>query len=173
MQDNAIFTRRSVRAYDNTRRATAEQIKDILNAGMHAPTAMGKQPWHFVVATQTETLKGIMQIHPHCGSLLDAGTAIIVCGDIEAQFQIPDGTYYTYDCSAATQNILLRAKQLGLDTCWCGIAPEKARIAEFKKFFNMPSNIEPMALIVLGYGAENPVLDAPRYDTTKVHFEKW
>lgn len=33
---SAIFTRRSVRVYDPSKRATKEQILDILDAAMHA-----------------------------------------------------------------------------------------------------------------------------------------
>ena len=132
---SAIFTRRSVRVYDPSKRATKEQILDILDAAMHAPTAMNKQPWEFVVATDPEVVSGITKIHPYCEFLPDAGSAIIVRGNLKEQFEIPEGGYYQYDCSAAAQNILLRAKELGLDTCWCGIAPEKTRMDAFKKFF--------------------------------------
>ena len=172
-KNSAIFTRRSVRAYDNTRRASREQILDILDAAMHAPTAMGKEPWEFIVADDEKAVADIMKIHPYCESLKDAGTAIIVCGDLDAQFKIPEGGYYQYDCSAATQNLLLRAKELGLDTCWCGIAPEKTRIAGFKKYFDLPENIEPMALVILGYGAETPAPDPQRFKKQKIHFNKW
>ncbi len=170
---SAIFARRSIRAYDPKRRATKEQIEDVLDAAMHAPSAMNKQPWRFVVATDPETVRGISEIHPYCESLADAGAAIIVCGDLDAQFSTPCGGYYEYDCSAAAQNILLRAEEIGLGTCWCGIAPERERMDAFRKFFGMPKNIAPMALIILGYPAESPELEAPRYDKAKVHWQKW
>lgn len=170
---SAIFTRRSVRVYDPSKRATKEQILDILDAAMHAPTAMNKQPWEFVVATDPEVVSGITKIHPYCEFLPDAGSAIIVCGNLKEQFEIPEGGYYQYNCSAAAQNILLRAKELGLDTCWCGIAPEKTRMDAFKKFFKLPAHIEPMALIVLGYGAETPEPDPDRFKKEKIHFQTW
>lgn len=140
---------------------------------MHAPTAMNKQPWEFVVATDPEVVSGITKIHPYCEFLPNAGSAIIVCGNLKEQFEIPEGGYYQYDCSAAAQNILLRAKELGLDTCWCGIAPEKTRMDAFKKFFKLPAHIEPMALIVLGYGAETPEPDPDRFKKEKIHFQTW
>jgi nitroreductase len=171
--DSAIFTRRSIRAYDASKKATKEHIEDLLNAGMHAPSAMNKQPWEFVVATDTDAIASIMKAHPYCESLKDAGTAIIVCGDLDKQFQTQDGGYYAYDCSAVTQNILLRAKELGLGTCWCGIAPEKERIVEMQKALGIPKNVEPMSLIIVGTPAENPILEEPRYDEKKVHWQKW
>lgn len=170
---SAIFTRRSIRAYDSSRRATKEQITDLLDAAMHAPSAMNKQPWEFIAVTDPGRIAGIMKIHPYCESLADAGTAIIVCGDLDAQLKSPDGGYYQFDCSAAAQNILLRAKEIGLDTCWCGIAPEKERISAFAKFFGLPKNIEPMALIIVGYGAETPESDTGRFRREKIHFQTW
>lgn len=124
---------------------------------MHAPSAMNKQPWEFIAVTDPGRIAGIMKIHPYCESLADAGTAI----------------NYQFDCSAAAQNILLRAKEIGLDTCWCGIAPEKERISAFAKFFGLPKNIEPMALIIVGYGAETPESDTGRFRKEKIHFQTW
>ena len=69
---SAIFTRRSIRVYDPSKRATKEQILDILDAAMHAPTAMNKQPWEFVVATDPEVVNAITKIHPYCEFLPDA-----------------------------------------------------------------------------------------------------
>ncbi|PWM29159.1 MAG: nitroreductase family protein [Verrucomicrobia bacterium] len=169
---NAIFTRASVRSYDPSKRADAGQIREVLAAAMSAPSAMGRRPWEFVVATRPELLERIMQIHPYCSSLGDAGCAIIVCGNLDAQYKTPAGGYYVYDCSAATQNLLIRAKELGLDTCWCAIAPEKGRIDAFRRLFGIPENVEPMALVILGYAAE-PVRRERTFEEEKVHMQKW
>ena len=68
---SAIFTRRSVRIYDPSKRATKEQILDILDAAMHAPTAMNKQPWEFVVATDPEVLVAFLTEHNHPALSMD------------------------------------------------------------------------------------------------------
>ena len=172
-KDTAVFTRRSVRAYDSSKCVSKKQIEDILDAAMHAPSAMNKQPWRFVVATEDSVLDALTKAHPYCESVKDAHSAIIVCGDLDEQFSTPCGGYYEYDCSAAAQNILIRAKELGLGTCWCGVAPEKERMEAIRRLFEMPKNIAPMALIILGYPAESPELDAPRYTPAKVHWQKW
>ncbi len=172
-KESAIFSRRSIRAYDSSKRATEGQITDLLDAAMHAPSAMNRQPWEFIAVTDPARLAGIMEIHPYCESLADAGAAIIVCGDLDSQLKCPDGGYCQFDCSAAAQNILLRAKEIGLDTCWCGIAPDGERISAFSKFFGLPKNIEPMALIIVGYGAETPEPDPGRFRREKIHFQTW
>ena len=171
-KDSVIFKRRSIRAYDSSKKVSKEQIVDMLDAAMHAPTAMNTQPWEFMVATDPEAVAKIMKIHPDCQSLKEAGAAVVVCANLDKEFRTPSGGYAIYDCSAATQNLLLRAAELGLGTCWCGIAPEKELMGAFRKAFSMPENIEPMALVIVGYPAENPQIP-PRYDESKVHWQKW
>lgn len=53
---DSIMTRHSVRAYTDEA-VNEEQIETLLRAGMAAPTAMDKRPWHFVVITDREKLK--------------------------------------------------------------------------------------------------------------------
>ena len=53
-----IASRTSIRAYTE---APVEQskIEKMLKAAMAAPTAMNKQPWHFVVVTDKDQLKAL------------------------------------------------------------------------------------------------------------------
>ena len=172
-KDSVIFTRRSIRAYDSSKKVSRGQLEDIIDAAMHAPTAMNTQPWEFLVADDAESVAKILKAHPYCESLKDARSAVIVCANLDREFKTPCGGYAHFDCSAATENLLLRASELGLGTCWCGIAPEKERMDAIRKAFGMPSNIEPMALVIVGYPAESPKLDVPRYDAGKLHFNHW
>ena len=56
----AIFTRRSVRKFDPTKPVTQEQIHQMLDAAMHAPSARNSRPWDFVVITDPEDKADIM-----------------------------------------------------------------------------------------------------------------
>lgn len=171
-KEEPIFTRHSTRSYDASKRASTEQIDDILHAAMSAPSAMNRQPWEFIVVNKQELLEQIMLIHPYCASLGDAGTAIIVCGDLDKQYKTSDGGYWVYDCSAATENILLRAEQLGLSTCWCGISPSKIRVENFRKLFSLPQNVEPMSLVILGYSSATAKA-TDKFDKSKIHLNNW
>ncbi len=171
--DSIIYKRRSVRAYDASRRAGDDEIKEVLKAAMYAPSAMNKQPWEFVVVRNPQTLSKIMEIHPYCASLGDAGTGIVVCGDLKRQHACPDGGYWSVDCSAATENLLLRALETGLATCWCAIYPNKKRMSDFSELLGLPQGIEPFALVILGYPASSPVCPKDRFDERRIHSEKW
>lgn len=41
-----------------------------------------------------------------------------------------------------------------------------------RKAFAIPENVEPMALVIVGYPKENPQTEE-RFDAKKVHWNKW
>ena len=164
----AIFTRRSIRRYSE-KEIKSETVDKIIQAGMYAPSAVNKQPWHFIVFDNPDTKKEIMEIHRSSLMLADAKKAILVCFDENLQH---DNGYGLLDCSAATQNMLLAAHALGLGSCWVGIYPRQARMEGLKKIFRLPENIIPFAVISLGYPAESK--ETPdRIKPERIHFESW
>jgi len=162
---HAILTRRSIRKYSGGK-IPEEIIKELLNAGMHAPTARNYQPWHFIVVDNRQTIDQLADAHPHAKMLKEASLAILVCGDKTIQNE--EG-YIMQDCSAATQNIMLAAHALGLGSVWLGMYPREDRIREVSRVLNIPDHILPAALISIGYPAETK--DAPkRYKGERVHW---
>jgi len=163
----AIRERRSIRKYEQGAEVTQAQIDLLLEAAMLAPSACNTRPWEFIVVKNREMLDKIASTHPHAKMLATASIAIIVCALPETQQnQISEG-YFPQDCGAATQNILLEAAELGLGTCWCGIYPKEARVAEFKEMLGMQS--VPFCVIAVGVPDESP---APRgkYEQSKVKY---
>ena len=138
-------------------------------AAMYAPSAVNKQPWHFIVFEKRETCKAIIEIHKSSEMLAEAQKGIVVCFDSRLQH---DEGYGVIDCSAATQNILLAAHALGLGACWVGICPRQNRIDALQKIFNLPENIIPFSVVSLGYPAE--IKNQPqRFRTERIHYETW
>jgi len=167
---NHIFSRRSIRKYQD-KPVPEELITDLLEAGMAAPSAVARDPWHFIVVKNRETLGKIIEVHPYAKMLRQAPVAFIVCGDINlAHGQLL--SYMLQDLSAAVENILIAANALGLGTCWLGIHPREERIAGIKELFKLPDNIIPMCGIAIGYPAEGPE-PRTRFREERVHVEKW
>lgn len=172
--NEVLFTRRSIRKYDATKRVSKKEIDEILEAAMSAPSACNCRPWRFIAVNNSLMLSRIMKIHPYCGFLKDAGSAIIVCADRLSQHKSPDGAeYYPADCSATTQNILLKARELGIASCWCGIYPVKSRMEDFAKLFNLPENVVAYSLVVLGFSDEKFAQAKSRIEWNKVDFSSW
>jgi nitroreductase len=171
-----ILTRRSIRKYTDEK-ISDNLIKKLLQAGMAAPSANNQQAWHFVVINNRQILAQIPTFHPYSQMLKNAPVAILVCGrGKEEKYKderIPivwgNNSMVIQDCSAATQNILLAAHGLGLGAVWLGIYPIKDFIDRIVALLNLPNHLLPLALISIGYPAENKP-KADRYDEAKVNY---
>lgn len=164
-----LLTRRSVRVYDPNQKVDSETLNKILNVAMHAPSAMNRQPWHFIVIDKPAVLQKMMSIHPYASFLKDAGTAVVLCADLNEAY----GDYAPVDACLAGQNLMLAAHGFGLGTCWCGVYPEKDRMKSFAEVLKLPEHVLPMALIALGYPAEEPAQPTNRYCSEKIHTNTW
>lgn len=163
-----FFDRRSIRRFSH-QRVENEIIEQVLKAAMYAPSAVNRQPWHFIVTADRAIMDRIIEIHPHAGMLRSASHAVIICGDEELQH---DDGYWIVDCGAATQNMLLAAHTLGLGACWVGLHPREARKAAVSELMGLPGHVKPFALVAMGYPAERkPRPD--RFHREKVKRDHW
>jgi nitroreductase len=162
-----LFDRVSCRNYKSDD-IPQQDLDYILNAGMSAPTACNAQEWSFLVVKNKETHKKIMEIHAAAQMLKSAPVAILVLADIEKQYK----DYWQQDCAAATQNILLAATAKGYGSVWCGVATNIERQEGIAKLFNLPHNIVPFSLIVIGKSNEDKKVKN-RWDETKIKYEKF
>jgi len=144
-----ILARTSIRSYQD-RPVEQDKIEKLLRAGMAAPSAVDRRPWHFIVVTDREVLNGLAQANPNAGMAARAPLAIVVCGDkTKALTRVPD--YWVQDVSAATENILLAAQGMGLGAVWTGTYPNTERVEKVAKVVNLPEHIIPFCTIVIGY----------------------
>ena len=58
---NNILERTSIRSYQD-QSVEEEKIEKLLRAGMAAPTAKNKQPWHFIVVTEKDLLQKLVML---------------------------------------------------------------------------------------------------------------
>lgn len=145
-----IATRVSVRSYLD-KPVEEVKIEQLLRAGMAAPSAVNKQPWHFVVVTDKEQLKALAKTNPYAGMAAKAPLAIVVCGDMKKALPGKAQEFWVQDCSAATENILLAANALGLGAVWTGTYPTEERCEAVAKVLQLPKSIVPLNIIVIGY----------------------
>ena len=162
----AIFERRSIRKYQD-REIPREIIEDLLRAGMCAPSAVNERPWHFIVMRNRDVLNRIADVHPYAQMVREAPLVVAVCSDLSLE-RAPG--YWSQDCSAATENILLEARDKGIGSVWLGVHPNQERKQELGFIMNVPENVEVFSLISLGYPAEEKITP-DRYDESRVHWE--
>lgn len=163
-----ILERRSIRKY--TDQVVAEDtVKEIVKAGMYAPSAGNQQSWEFIIVRNKEKLVEITKVHPYSNMLKEVSVAIVICGNLEKE-KFKD--FWVQDCSAATQNILLAAHALGLGAVWLGVYPAAERVSGVKEILNLPENILPLSIVPIGYSAEERK-SADRYNESSIHYEQW
>ncbi|WP_319589064.1 nitroreductase family protein [uncultured Desulfobulbus sp.] len=164
----AIKTRRSIRKFQD-RPVSEEHIMAIIEAAMLAPSAGNQQPWHFIIISDRAKLDAIPSFHPYSKMVLHASVAILICGDPTGK---PWPDFWVQDCSAATQNALLAARDLGLGTVWAGVYPAVDRMAGFRNLLAIPDHIVPFALIPVGWptGAFQSV---DRFKPELIHRDTW
>jgi nitroreductase len=164
----AIRTRRSVRGF--LEKPIPDGVMDeLLRAAMSAPSAGNEQPWQFLVIDGRKKLDGIIDINPNAKMCKEAQAAILVCGDATKE-KYPG--FWVQDCSAAAQNILLAARELGVGSVWTGIHPIPERVQAFKKYFGLPDHITPLCLIPLGYPAKETAR-VDRFQQDRIHHNSW
>jgi nitroreductase len=160
-----IFARRSIRSY-TSEPVGGSELKSLLQAGMAAPSASNRKPWHFVVVTDRQKLQSLADAHPYGKMLAGAAVAIAVCGDPALS------SWWVQDCAAATENILVAAAGLGLGGVWLGSHGAPEREQAIRNALGIPAGIGVLSLLAIGHPAE---AKAPRtqYDEKRVHTNGW
>ena len=157
--EKVISERYSVRKFEN-KHLEKEDIDKILHAGHIAPTGCNFQPQRILVLntdTSIEKLKNCTKCH------FDAPCAMLICYNKDETWKRPyDGALSApVDASIVTTHMMLMAHNIGVGTCWVmHFDPFK-----MKETFNIPENFEPVALLVMGYPAEDA-------KPITMHFEK-
>jgi nitroreductase len=167
---NGLFSRRSIRAYQ-PKDIDADLVRDVLDAAMAAPSAVARDPWHFVVVRNRDMLTKIAEALPNGKMLADAPVGIVVCGDLDRAHD-RQLSYLLQDCSAAIENLLLAASQLGLGACWLGVHPREERMTRIRSLLKIPDGVIPIAAIAIGWPAHGKE-PRTRYRDDAVHYKAW
>ena len=147
----AIKTRKSVRSF-STKEIEEEKIETLMKAAMSAPSAINRQPWHFYVVKDENKKKELIKT-VQFGKYK---SPIIIIPCIKVVATIPfNHDLAVCDLSAATENILLAAHDMGLGAVWCAIFPNKANIKAVAKVLDAPLGISPFCAIYVGYPSED------------------
>ncbi len=164
---NSIFTRRSIRAFED-KAVEAEKIEKILRAAMQAPSAANGQPWKFIVVQGDENLLQLSKYNPYAASIQGAAFAVVVLCD-NSKLVLPD--MWQQDLSAVTQNILLQATELGLGSVWYGTAPDKRKMDYISELYNLDSSISPFSVVGIGYPKKADAIKfVDRFDETRIRY---
>ncbi len=165
----AIYERRSIRSYE-PRVVEEKVLRRLLEAAVHAPSAMNAQPWRFAIVQDRATLTRLsdrakvmileslrpgdpkaaryeaMLREPSFNIFYDAGTLVAI-GAPRAN------PYADADCWLAAEAFMLAAYEARLGTCPIGFAVPVLNADDVKKELGFPDECAVIAPIIVGYPA--------------------
>ena len=138
-----------------------EAIDHILRAGQIAPTACNFQPYHVFVLQSEET---IAKMRKCTKCHFDAPLGMLICYDNTQSWKRKyDGQDSGWvDASIVTTHMMLEAWNQGVGSCWVMYFIPEAVKTEFE----LPDHLVPVALLVMGYPAEDAEVN-PLHNQTK------
>ncbi len=167
---SVIRERRSVRNYID-REVSDEAIRAIIAAGIQAPTALGLQPWQFVVVRDRDLMRRVSDYckpilaekigeearpgteeflaalkDPEYSIFYNAPVLVLVLGARETVSSV-------LDCTLCAENMMLAAWALGIGSCWIGSAALIEQNPDFRAALKIPDDHQIVAPLIFGYPA--------------------
>lgn len=175
----AILTRRSIRKFTDYY-VTDDEIKQVLEAARWAPSWSNTQVWEFIVVRDKELIQQITgtysENNPATKCSLSATALIVGCaktgvsGCKEGVEKTKFNNWFMFDMGLATQNLCLKAHELGLCTVIVGLfAHDKC-----KEILSVPEGYEVVVVIPIGKSAVDKKEGPPRKELKNfVHLNKF
>lgn len=165
---DSIYKRKSFNTF-NENQIETKLLIDITSAGMYTPNSKDKFPWEFILLANKEKISLVTSEYKNWQTIMSANKLIVICGNLELDNRKEQ---LIMTCAAATQNILLRATELGVASHWVGVYPNEERIQFLAKVLSLPEYVIPIALVGLGYSDEEFKRNKQSFPQ-KIHFDKW
>lgn len=155
-----LKTRRSVRNFDASKTISQEEVRALLAEVQEAPSWANQQPSKYYVAVSTEKVNAVRELIG-MNKERTAGVPVFIVSTFErgksgffrgeATNEIEDG-WGAYDNGLSNAYLVLQARAMGFDTLIMGMRDGDG----LRSLFGIPETETVMAVIALGYRAEEP-----------------
>ena len=133
-----------------------EDLREILEAAIWAPSSGNTQDWKFIVVRNPGLKTKLAEAAGWQSFIMEAPVVIVVCADLErareAYGERGVELYSIQDTAAAIQNMLLMAHAKGIGSCWVGAFSE----VMVREALGLGQMMRPVALIPMGYPDQVP-----------------
>lgn len=166
----AIKKRRSIRRY-LSKDISWKIISDLIDSAHYAPSSGNIQNWRFIIVKDDLIREKIAKACVDQLWMTEAPVFIVICSEkdnIKAMYGKRSKLYSIQNTSLAASNILHQAHSLNLGSCFISSFNE----SEIKDILNLPANIDPHAILTIGYPAEKPLSPRKKIDEL-LYFEKY
>jgi nitroreductase len=158
-----LAQRRSIRRF-RPRAVEPDKLQAILDAAAAAPSAGNRQAYEIVVLANLdeEARHEVVEAGYRQDLLTSAPTLLVFCADPERSRE-PYGErgaslFALQDATVAAAYAQLAATALALSSCWVGAFDED----RIRILLRLPARLRPVAILAIGYAAEQPERPARR-----------
>lgn len=151
---NVVKKRRSTRAYVN-KPIEEDNIKWILEAANSAPSAGNQQSYEIFLVKDEGKKRALVEASFGQDFVAEASVVLVFCANPERSGKYGSrgrDLYSIQDATIAAAYSQLAATALGLASVWVGSFDE----GEVLKVLENPKGLMPIAIIPIGYSAEEP-----------------
>ena len=158
--DEVFASRRSIRAYDAEKIITEVQVRELLKATQNAPSWANYQPAKYYAAISKEAHDAVLDLIGFNKERVANAPVLLVStyergksGFLQGQQtnELAD-EWGAHDNGLSDAYLILKARAMGFDTLIMGMRDAEG----LRALFNIPENETIMAVIALGYRAEEP-----------------
>ena len=161
---NSILNRKSIRKFTD-QPVTKERIEKIVRAGQSAPTGSGQQAYSFILISDNEKKRQIIQAIGSQQFMDEAPIWLVICIDwmrfhmfcdaVELDIEISKVTRLyrgIMDTMLAAENMVIAAEAMGLGTVFNGgVGLQAKKLVEILK---LPEKVFPVIMLCIGYPIE-------------------
>ncbi len=164
--DDLFQTRRSIRNYEPGRTISEAQVRELLTAAQNAPSWANQQPSKYYVAISPEEQAAVLEMIGGNKDRVVNAPVMIVSTFEKGKSGFFRGTpandagdfWGAYDNGLSNAYLVLKARDMGFDTLIMGMRESD----KLRALFNIPDEEMILAVIALGYRAEEPNMPVHR-----------
>jgi nitroreductase len=158
--DEVFCSRRSIRAYEAGKTISEAEVRELLTATQNAPSWANQQPSKYYVAIGAEKREAVLElIGGNKERVINAPVFLVSTfekgksGFFRGNPLDATGDFWgAYDNGLSNAYLILKARAMGFDTLIMGMRNADA----LRALFEIPENEMILAVIALGYRAEDP-----------------
>ena len=159
--EEAIRTRRSIRKW-SSKPLDRDTVMELMASVRLAPSGHNGQQWELIIVTDRDRLERLVPICNNQRHVGEAGAFIFIVTD-------PSAKWIHVDPAIALDHLTLRAREMGLGTCWIGAFDE----ARMREFLGIPDEKIAVIGMTLGYPGDQPTPRERRSLDELVHWERY
>jgi nitroreductase len=172
---DVIRQRKSVRKYTD-QPIERKRIEECVEAARLAPSADNMQPWRFIIIDDPELKKEY--VHYVCSGVYRktqfiqyAPALVVVIAKLNLLVHrmgklVTRTDIHLIDIGIAGEQLVLRAREMGIGTCWINFF----NVKRAGRFLDLSRNHKVISMIAMGYPAEGSTKDRPRLPREKILF---